>query len=547
MAITGVAAAPVGRRPGSSRRRPNVTQPNKMGALPTESPSVTIQHAISQKRRGNALPYNLLQHTLSGRDPSAIAQVLRGLTHFAAISHTAHSTDASDLTNLISHALTIDLKTCSDKTASTALRPALREFLTNLISADAAYIDDVLRLAAKAFSLPLDGAASVVDHLHDMLPVILQMYPRAGPVMLAVIRDCYPHPVRPSGEHHAYARSVLQVSRQCVGHPVGHNVISCVFEKLGAVEALLTQEVFIEDDKGEKQLAPQAEKLDLVLLELFNHVQLAHSSKHFVSDFFEPLYSAYESSIVPIENVRYSPYSLIFAASIAGPEILQETIDRLLLCFLDPRLHTKLRVKFLQQSSILVIRAAKVSSEAARSWVSRVAKWLNAYVDAQQRHPQFMSEVDTSVHGLFYSAVFALMTTVVNRRYAFAGGDDFMDQLRLLRIMSCGMNPLLILPPGIVEEFSNVMFQACGMDFSDIRNANVTCFAPSFTKYGTVNKFSDVYVCPELDLPQSRQKLGDLMRVDNEEVHDDTISVQPMIGIQEPEETGALNLLQYSL
>lgn len=508
-----------------------------MGALPFEpDPSAEkVRQALQQKQKGNPLSYFRLQHALSAKSAPAIAEVLTGLTHLAASLHT-DTTYSADLRVLISSALSIDLKACTVPTDGNSYPAldALHLFVVNLISADAGFVEPVLQMFAKnAFTLPVDGRGPVVNLTYAAITSILDAYPRADALLAEVLCTRYPHPVRPAQDHQAYLRSVLHVSRNCRSVGLCRSIIATVFEKLGAIEALVPADMFCNTlaspgkDREEGAghiLSREAEKIEIVLQELFRHIDLAskNSAVDYAGAHLEHIVSAYESSIVPVEGTRFAPYVLLYATSIGGPNAVWAVIQQLRQSFLDPSMSQRLREKFLQHSSVLVIRSKAAKDEQVLNWVSSVAGWLNRYIDVHERRRSFGGvDVDTDVHHLFYCACCALMSTVSKRIEAItslsATNNDLLDRIRLYRIMSCGMNPMLVIPNDIVTEFVQVVQKSCGMDFSDILEENTRKYTPSRTKYGSRNQFIYTVRCPDLELSNAREKLQEYVNFDSVE------------------------------
>lgn len=503
-----------------------------MGPLSSETAACAdkVLKALEEKRSGNPLSYLRLEHAISSKSPTASAEVLAGLTHFVASLHTG-SPYVSDLRKLISSALSMDLLVCATPTDNGEFPTleAFHIFIINLVSADASFVEPVLdMLARKAFvALPDRRRSPVLKYAYATVASVLDAYPRADALLAAVISARYPHPVRPAAEHVAYLRSVLHVSRECNSVELSRSIISTVFEKLGAIEALVPRDIFHGNDSTEGVfLTPEAEKVELILVELFRHVDLAkRDTASFAARHFEHMFAAYEASIVPIEGARFAPYVLLYASSAGGEPAVLEVIKRMRQSFFDPSVSQRLREKFLEHSCGVVIRASLCGPGAALRWMVSIAEWLNRYIDAQERRSGCVAQdIDIDVHHLFYSACCALMTGVSKRRDAISTpmpfANDPADHMRLYRIMSCTMNPMLVLPGEIVREFVDVVREASGLDFADIIDENKGKFTPSRTKYGSRNKFEHDVRCWELELPNARLKLVDVMRSDTQEVDD---------------------------
>lgn len=473
-----------------------------MGVQSSDNPTpvCAVATALERKAAGNSLDYLRLMHMLSGKDPIAIANVLTGLTHFTAALHGPH---AHDIHGLVSAALDLDLSVCAAATdASYPALDALQLFAVNLASAHTAYVERLFDMfAQKAFVMNVDIAGPVVKRIYVVVSAILKAYPTATVVLVDVLRRRYPHPVRGKDEHVSYARVLLHLAGKFKRIAAG--VLDMVFERLGAVEAL------VGDVLVEGKLTKEAEKLESILLEFVAFVQSD------VGYNFNQIYAAFESAIVPVEGTRFVPYIVMHAAMKAG--VVMELVEKLRVGFFDLGVSERLREKFLQHSSAVIIRAEMIETNEVLDWVMSVAEWLNRYADVCERNR--CEEVDTDVHYLFYSACCALMTTISKRKEAFSSGGlesaDIMHQMRLLRIMSCALNPMLVIPGEIVEDFVGVVSEVGGMDLSAIVEENKGRFAPSRTRYGSPNQFSYVARCPDLELPAVREKLERYIRSDS--------------------------------
>lgn len=473
-----------------------------MGVPVPDTPTsvCAVAAALERKAAGNSLDYLRLIHVLSSKDPVVIANVLTGLTHFTAALHGPH---ADDIHGLVSAALDLDLDACAVATDATyPALDALQLFAVNLASAHTAYVERLFDMfARKAFVMSVDIAGPVVKRVYVVVGAILKAYPSAAIVLVDVLRRRYPHAVRGNDEHVSYARALLHLASEF--KRITASVLGMVFEKLGAVEAL------VGDVLVEGKLTEEAEKLESMLLEVVAFVEGGRGYS------FDQVYAAYESAIVPVEGTRFVPYIVMYAAMKAG--VVMELVEKLRVGFFDLGMSERLREKFLQHSSAVVIRAEMIGIAEVVDWVTSVAEWLNRYADICERNNE--GEVDTDVHHLFYCACCALMTTISKRKEAFSSrgpeSEDIMHRMRLLRIMSCSMNPLLVLPGEIVEDFVSVVSEIGRMDLSAIVEENKRRFAPSRTRYGSPNQFSYAVRCPDLELPTVRNKLDRYIRSDN--------------------------------
>lgn len=545
-----------------------------MGGLVGADPGAArIRTALAEKQEGSPLEFHRLQHALAGGDPADVAELLTGLTHFSAlISHDASDESlAADLRVLVHAALEVDLLVCAapsftlssraqedDATAETitesdsAAYPTLnafRLFVMNLVSADAAFVEPVLVMFAKrAFTLPLVKREPAVRHVYAVISMILSTHPRSSALLARIATEKYPHPVRPEPEHCAYARSVLHVARECHSQALRGDLISTVIEKVVAVEALVPRELFAEPademppppprvnfEAGAEEpdsdacegghlipLVKEAEKIDSMLSELCLYIDLAYADTptELIQKHFDPLFTAFERFVLPVQGARFAPFVLLYAASVGGAAVVLDVVERLRQSFFDPSKPEGLRVHHLQYSSAMVICADLVSANDVVAWMSPVAQWLNNYIDAHDRRAPLYTEndIDTDVHNLFYTAACALMITVCRRTDAFDGGScadqDAIARMRLFRIMSSKMNPMLVISKPIVDEFADVVLECDGMDLSEILEENKFRFIPSLTRFGARNRFTYSTPMEPLALPRTKRYVQRFMRVE---------------------------------
>lgn len=507
-----------------------------MGGLPLHSiePVKQIKDALSAHSSGDTLPFHRLQHGLSSKDSSTLSAILTGLTHFTTTLHHT-SPHAQLIRQLVETAMSIDLFACV--TEPSAL-PALLTFCKNLCSAHAASIEPLLRLIvgrSLASSISDPRSVQIRSTAIELVSFILDTHPRAASVLVSAIRKKYPHPVRPAAEHAAFARGVLCLARNVNIHSVSDALVGMVIDRLASTEALAGDDVLLmnvlpsKDKKNNLELTPEASRVQSIVMELFTYIderkqcdKKEKNGENASIYAFEQIFAAYEKYIIPIEKTRIAPYVLLYAGEHAGEDQILETVERLREAFFDCSFSSRLRGKFLEHSSVLVTRSRSVSSSKAFRWISNLAKWLNAYIDAQQRDndDDETTDIDTDIHYLFYQACCMLMVTIARRRDAFEGkGEEYRDviaKMRLYRIMASDLNPMLVIPRQVVMEFVNLIEDLSGSHFRELMISNNGKFIASRTAYGSRNVFEYSLRCPDLLLPEAREKLDKIMRWDKD-------------------------------
>jgi RNA polymerase I specific transcription initiation factor RRN3 len=243
-------------------------------------------------------------------------------------------------------------------------------------------------------------------------------------------------------------------------------------------------------------LDPVAAKMDGVLAVFMEYVATAvspaasHASVAAVDLRYDAILHAFERYVLPSQAARHSPFVVLHAAATRGHERTVALAERFRVSFFDPSVPPRVRVAYLHCSTAIIGRASCVTSRDALAWTRKVAAWVHTYLD---NHATVACIIDTDVHDLFYAATFALLSAVSLRPDIFdrsAGGDEeAANKLRFLRIMSSGLNPLLVMPEDLVTRFCRVVVNRGSMDLSDIVDANRTRSVPSRTRFGTQNRF----------------------------------------------------------
>lgn len=438
--------------------------------------------------------------------------------------------------------------TAEDAVVSEELLHSYAFFLENTVSADSAFVEDVLRAcASQTFRLPVPQFAGVVDVAVAVVARILKAYSFAERIFLRIVSERYPHPVRAAAEHRSYARAVLAVANRAASSPtLIAGVLSIVVEKLvivdamapeggisaGAGDALLagspsSSASLIEDvsaEAGESpsqcqtppvlealtpppELSPESEKMDIVLSELLEFCNgLSEGAPHFVQARLSAIVSATERFVLPADAAANSPNLLLHAASVCGRTSVLKVVERFRVSFFDPTLPHQMRTTYLCYSAALLTRSAQTTSKDVVSWLKRLTRWIHLYISERSNMRVI---VDVDVHRLFYSAVFALMW-VVSLRPAVLCTGDIANSMRFLSIMSSDMNPLLVMPPALVASFSKAVEELGGMKFKTVFAENLEKTLPTKTLFGNVNQFSCFFPLARMcSLPSSRALVTD--------------------------------------
>lgn len=410
---------------------------------------------------------------------------------------------------------------------SAALVEAYRNFLRNTVSADSAFVEDVLNASARLlFRLPLPAFDNVVAVAHDVIPRVLAMYSHAEMMCIRIFADRYPHPVRPAGEHQMYARAVLSVALYAPTSSLASDLISVVVEKLAIIDAMVPDVIWeavsadisretlqsgypgdlaIADE--DRKLVPEAEKMDMVLVEFCSFADaLSVASERVSKRCLKAIIASVERFVLPTHRARHAPMILLYSACAVSRGAAWQVSERLRVSFFDPTIPNRLRVSYLQYSAAMVCRASVISAADAFTWLQRLATWLHSYID--DRQDDEWVAVDVDVHELFYAGIFALMSVVTTRLDVFGahaesslGCNDVANNLRFLRIMVSDLNPLLVMPEKLVAAFCKAVEDHGDMRFDEVLEENRRKVLPSRTRFGNKNRFSSFMPLEECVLP----------------------------------------------
>jgi hypothetical protein len=391
------------------------------------------------------------------------------------------------------------------------------------VSADSAFVEDVLTACARQlFRLPLPEFDDLLDAAHDVIPRILDTYPHAESMLIRIVTDRYPHPVRPAEEHRVYAHAVLAVATYAPTNSLAAALVSIVVEKLTIIDAMVPDVVgeFVAADAARDAspvstvaspvhlpasprgadaadaevfvLDGEAQKLDGVLVEFFTFsAGLAEAQGRASSRRLSAIVAAVERFVIPSHGARHVPFILLHAASAFGRDTVLSTVERFRVSFFDPTLPHRVRAAYLHFSAALVARADCVTSTDASAWLERLTLWMHSYIDERRDTAVF---IDVDVHDSLYAAVFAFMSVVSIRPDVFSsragGSGDAANNMRFMRIMRSDFNPLLVMSASLVSSFCKAVEEHGGMSFEDILEDNLEATLPSRTRFGNPNRFS---------------------------------------------------------
>lgn len=484
-----------------------------MGALSqtprprTPEAALKIHHALEQTIHGHTLDFHRLHHALRGTNSDALTQILIGLTHHTAQLHDETATTPR-LKQLVQAALAIDLLTIVPVKGQDDKKSALNEFmnfLQNLVSAHAEYVEPAIKTVTRFFTLPSNMVVHVIPHVSEFVTHLLRTHVAATESLTRIIRQKHPHPIRSAEDHSAYMRLSLHVARTTYPS-VAAGIICGVMEKVGAVESLVPG----EEEIGEEEECLEVSKMDAVLCELFRHFDSCKKEEHMsdtvhVDDVFTQLelfYNAYESYIVPTDALRFAPLALLYGAHVAGET--HAMIERFRVCFHDSSQSAHLRGRYLQHSAFIVMRSMDVEDEHVRQWCRKLSRWLHLYLDALLHNGRVTPDAD--LHRSFYIGFSVFMEVVSFRKSAFVG--DELDAMRVYRLALCPLKPIQIIVGETVEKFIKVA-EDLGIAVTEGLQGS---FIPNRTRFSRRNEVVWNWTTSKTPLPQTRLHLGKQIR-----------------------------------
>lgn len=379
-------------------------------------------------------------------------------------------------------------------------------FLENTVSADSAFVEDVLRACfAKTFLLPVPAFASVAAVATTIVDRIVHAHPFAEAILLHIAAEKYPHPVRAAAEHKSYARGLLGVAKSGVSAKMVGGLVGIVVEKLAIIDAMAPENVAV-DAEGDGEISHESEKMDVVLSEVLEFCSgFADELPHVVQTRLSAVVAAAERYILPAGSMANAPNLLLHATAVCGRTSVLKVIERFRVSFFDPSLPHQMRTTYLCYSAALLVRSAATKTSDIVSWLSRLTRWLHLYI--RERGDRVVVDVD--VHHLFYSAVFSLMWVISLRPSVLSCSNDIANSMRFLSIMSSDMNPFLVMPPMLVASFSRVVEDLGGMNFDTVFADNAEVTLPTQTRFGNVNKYSSFFPLASMcSLPLSSAIMG---------------------------------------
>lgn len=439
-----------------------------------------------------------------------------------------------------------------------------KEFVRNAASAGSGYVEQLMTTFARHHcKLPFPQFEGLVDVVHDTLVAAIRAYPSAESVFARVIGENYPHVVRPLEEHLCYSRAVLRVVSLTESTRLARVLVSTVIERLATIDAMVPDELgeFKEhkrssdptekscsnrgdsdsascqlpsaasegmpqacsssplssvgesssekcEVRGQFVLDPVAEKMDALLHEVLLFLRDLSFSQA-CADIFPTISTAVlrsvENCVVASEAGKHTALILLYATSLLGSDSVVATADLFRVLFFDPESSNRVRIAYLFHSAALLCRARCVAAPDVRKWLNHISAWLNSYID---RVDDLNCAVDAQEHEMFYAGVYAFLYTICTRSDVFdiseGGAIEAAHELRVLRVLSTELSPLLVFPPDVVAHFCATLSSVGDIDLSDLFEHIEGKRVSAWTKSGSLNRFRATMPMEVCGLPKSR-------------------------------------------
>ncbi|ETI55460.1 hypothetical protein PPTG_06982 [Phytophthora nicotianae INRA-310] len=355
---------------------------------------------------------------------------------------------------------------------------------------------------------------------HQTLERVLTLVPTAANVLFPILCEHFPHKRMDAPTQVAYLRNVLRVTGYVSG--LRERVLGLVLDQLVAIdveikldeseEDMFTMDDFLDDDMlppddASRQVDEMADKLDQMMLVMFEHIEqsAASSSPASVSSdsvaangdkdvdvrqaavIFKYLLKVFEHSILNTHRSKY-PQFLLFYVCRMDPQFQDVFISQLLATSLDPQTPPTTRQSCGAYLASFLARAKYISVAYLQKALYHLLKWLHDQMDiydvahqeqleregetAAERDERLLEESEkmhtTGERGfqesIFISSLQTVCYMVCFRGLEIATSDDgagyeFLRSLGWERLLvtSSGYCPLAYCQQTVATEFLNLV------------------------------------------------------------------------------------------
>lgn len=322
-----------------------------------------------------------------------------------------------------------------------------------------------------------------LNHIHDILHIILKVMPMSNEVLLESLRFQFPlYVVHGAYIHEIYIYALLKVLNYAP--QLRSAILVLIIDRLTKLDVNIPREEASSDEKDDvaddcvsyndednlskinndtdrrKTVHPIAHTLDSCM-ELFlkymdefcfvNKVLQIENLKILYDD----IVYAFETIILRTYASRYVQYIMFYICSFS-PMITKKFIEWLWFKITNPN------EPVLQQTAVCYVSsmhatASFISPGLVQIMMSRLAQWIHRYITLQENS----ESIDAKSHDVFYSVCQAFFHLFVARHEHFVVSKDglsFLHDLDISRIVTCKLNPLKMCDTKIVCAFADITF-----------------------------------------------------------------------------------------
>ncbi|GMF29491.1 unnamed protein product [Phytophthora fragariaefolia] len=351
---------------------------------------------------------------------------------------------------------------------------------------------------------------------HKTLERVLALVPTAANVLFPILCEHFPHKRMDAPVQVAYLRNVLRVTGYFSG--LRERVLGLIIDQLVAIdveikldeseEDVFTMDDFLDDDMlppddSSRQVDEMADKLDQMMLVMFEHIEQSAVSSETATDadtgekdvnvrqaalIFKYLLKVFEHSILNTHRSKY-PQFLLFYVCRMDPQFQDVFISQLLATSLDPHTPPTTRHSCGAYLASFLARAKYISVAYLQKALYHLLKWLHDQMDiydtthqdgeeerdgesAAEREERLLEEREkgdatgdqTFQESIYISSLQTVCYMVCFRGLEIASSDDgagyeFLRSLGWERLLvtSAGYCPLAYCQQTVATEFLNLV------------------------------------------------------------------------------------------
>uniref|UniRef100_A0A7S3E775 Uncharacterized protein n=1 Tax=Rhodosorus marinus TaxID=101924 RepID=A0A7S3E775_9RHOD len=432
-----------------------------------------VEEALRERRAGNLLQFNLIEHKLFGEDVGDRVRILEELDKLSA----GDAVEDEGVQLLLGQVLGFE--------ASRVVRPdevfrTYVKLLLNLASSNASYVEACLAAFSRLLFLPREFA-QVREEVILCIQRVLGYHSAAPALFCRMLAKTFPHQRRSVEDIVNFSSALLLLAERTTNGYLSEQILLLIVERITIIDAEAAS-------KGGAIEESLREKLDNMLYLTFLYIEehvSDSSAKGRVQ--FEHVYAAFEKSILPAYRSFTAPYILFYLCG-RSQRFLSVVDDRLRAIFYDRELPAILRKNAILYSTGLMSRLSQADNDLILRWLRSVVNFLHSNLDACDAD---LEAVETDIRSTYYVAFACAMHVLVRRGGSFimhADNAESLRQLRLAAIMRSRLKPLSVQATPLAEEFCDLL---TSFDIVDCTNMNLDGgmgTATSRTSWGRRNR-----------------------------------------------------------